>query len=509
MIIVIDFGSQLAHLIAKKIRMLGEYSEIHPSNITVNQITDLNPKGIILSGGPSSVYAEKAPRIDPEILSLGIPVLGVCYGFQLIAYLRGGTVEKGEKSEYGVTSMKITQSHPLLAGLEEEEKVLMSHGDRVTNLPEGGFFIAETDGAKAAFADDKNKLYGIQFHAEVEHTPKGMIIFENFLKISGATREWTSRSFISEKIEELKRINRPILMAVSGGVDSTVAAALIEKAAAEHLHCVFVDNGVLRKEEAQSVAKTYDRMFKHFHFVDAKELFYSRLKGVSDPEKKRKIIGNAFIEVFEEKAKELEEEFGTFEFLGQGTIYPDRVESAATSVNASVIKSHHNVGGLPEHMNLTLVEPLDELYKFEVRLIGKELGIAEKMISRHPFPGPGLAVRCLGEVTPERITVLQEAESILTTYLEEDPRVTYSDLWQAFFVLLPVKTVGVMGDERTYENAGVIRIVESNDAMTANVADIPFDLLVKITNEIVNKVKGINRVCYDLTGKPPGTIEWE
>ena len=509
MIIVLDFGSQLAHLIAKKIRMLGEYSEIHPSTTTVTEIIDLNPKGIILSGGPSSVYAENAPRIDPEILNLGIPILGVCYGFQLIAYLKGGTVEKGEKSEYGVTSMKITQEHPLLAGLEEEEQVLMSHGDRVTNLPEGGVFIAETEGAKAAFADDKDKLYGIQFHAEVEHTPKGMIIFENFLKISGAKREWTSRSFISEKVEELKKIDKPILMAVSGGIDSTVAAALIENAADEYLHCVFVDNGLLRKEEAQRVVNSYNKMFKHFHFVDAKELFYNRLKGVTDPEEKRKIIGRTFIEVFEEKAKELEKEFGTFEFLGQGTIYPDRVESAATSINASVIKSHHNVGGLPEHMNLTLIEPLDELYKFEVRLIGNELGIDEKMIKRHPFPGPGLAVRCLGEVTPERVAVLQEADSILTSFLEEDPRVTYSDLWQAFFVLLPVKTVGVMGDERTYENAGVIRIVESTDAMTANVADIPFDLLITITNEIINKVKGINRVCYDLTGKPPGTIEWE
>ncbi|MHA1910106.1 MAG: glutamine-hydrolyzing GMP synthase [Candidatus Kariarchaeaceae archaeon] len=509
MIIVLDFGSQLAHLIAKKIRMLGEYSEIHPSTTTADQIRALNPEGIILSGGPSSVYADNAPRIDPEILSLGIPVLGICYGFQLIAYLRGGTVEKGEKSEYGVTSMKIIQKHPLLAGLKEEEKVLMSHGDRVTNLPEGGFFIAETEGAKAAFADDNNKLYGIQFHAEVEHTPKGMVIFENFLKISGARREWSSSSFITEKVEELKRIDSPVLMAVSGGVDSTIAAALIEKAAAEYLHCVFVDNGLLRKEEAQGVVKNYEKMFKHFHFVDAKELFFSGLKGVSDPEEKRKIIGRTFVEVFEEKAKELEKEFGTFEFLGQGTIYPDRVESAATSINASVIKSHHNVGGLPEHMNLTLVEPLDELYKFEVRLIGKEMGIDDKMIERHPFPGPGLAVRCLGEVTPERVAVLQEADTILTTYLEEDPRVDFSDLWQAFFVLLPVKTVGVMGDERTYENAGVIRIVESTDAMTANVADIPFDLLITITNEIVNKVKGINRVCYDLTGKPPGTIEWE
>lgn len=509
MILVIDFGSQLAHLIAKKIRMLGEYSEIHPSTITLEQLIDLDPKGIILSGGPASVYAENAPSIDPKILDLDIPVLGICYGFQLIAHLKGGTVEKGEKSEYGVTTMRITQQHPLLAGLDQEEQVLMSHWDRVTSPPEGGIFIGETETAKAVFVDDTNKIYGFQFHAEVDHTPKGMTILENFLMICGAKREWTSRSFISEKVEELISIGQPVLMAVSGGVDSTVAAALIEKASADYLHCVFVDNGLLRKDEVHKVVETYTSMYQHFHHVDAKDIFYERLRGVVDPEEKRKIIGRTFIEVFEEKAKDLEKEFGKFQFLGQGTIYPDRVESAATSVSASVIKSHHNVGGLPEHMSLTLIEPLYELYKFEVRLIGKEMGIDDKLLKRHPFPGPGLAIRCLGEVTVERINILQEADSILTYYLEEDPRVNFSDLWQAFFVLLPVKSVGVMGDERTYENVGVIRIVESTDAMTANVADIPFDLLTKIANEIINKVRGINRVCYDLTGKPPGTIEWE
>lgn len=510
MIIVVDFGSQLAHLIAKKIRSLNEYSEIiHPSE-ALEAINKLKPCGIIFSGGPDSVYGENAPTIDKKIFDLNIPILGVCYGFHLIAYLCGGKVEPGSHSEYGVTKMKILEKHSLFEGLEDEEQVLMSHGDRVIDPPEGGIFISKTDSVYAAYVSDSRKLYGIQFHAEVTHTPKGMKIFENFLNICNAPRNWLSQHFIDKQVRYLQNIQKPVLMAVSGGVDSTVGATLLEKAVPDLLHCVLVDNGLLRLNEIKEIVKIYENLFKHFYLVDAKQLFFERLKGITDPEQKRKIIGNTFIEVFDKKAKELENKIKTkFRYLGQGTIYPDRVESAATSSQAQVIKTHHNVGGLPEKMELELVEPLKDLYKYEVREVGLKLGINKNLIERHPFPGPGLAVRCLGEVTPERIRILQEADSILRSTLSNDKRIDYNKLWQVFFVLLPVKTVGVMGDGRTYENAGVIRIVKSTDAMTAVVPEIPFDLLTKIAKLIINKVKGINRVTYDLTSKPPGTIEWE
>jgi 5-formaminoimidazole-4-carboxamide-1-(beta)-D-ribofuranosyl 5'-monophosphate synthetase len=375
LIVIIDFGSQLTHLIAKKIRQLGEYSEIHSIDIQPDELKRIKPVGIILSGGPDSVYETTAPTINAEILDLGIPILGICYGMQLIAYKKDGVVELGTESEYGVTKIIIEDlNHLLVRGLSSTEEVLMSHRDRVTQAPSNGVFLAQSSTAKAIFADDKNKFYGLQFHPEVVHTPNGMVILDNFLTICNASRDWSSSHFIEEKIQELKKISKPVLMAVSGGVDSTVGATIIEHAIPELLHCVFVDNGLLRENESEEIKKLYSKMFKYFHFVDAQDLFFERLKGVKDPENKRKIIGNTFIEVFEQKAKELETNHGKFGYLGQGTIYPDRVESAATSSQASVIKTHHNVGGLPEKMNLKLLEPLNDLYKYEVREVWKNIG---------------------------------------------------------------------------------------------------------------------------------------
>lgn len=510
MIIIVDFGSQLAHLIAKKVRMLGEYTEIVPPDQVMNLISESRPKGIIFSGGPESVYNPTAPSVPQTLFDQNIPILGICYGYQLLAHLTGGKVEKGEKSEYGVTTMTKLTDHPLLEGLEDQEKVLMSHRDRVITPPPNSQFVATTEKATAAYADDARAIYGIQFHPEVTHTPKGMQLLVNFLKLCKCERSWSSHVFLESKMAELRSLEQPILMAVSGGVDSTVAATMLAKAVPDLLHCVFVDNGLLRLGEADRVRKIYEELFTHFHFVDASQEFFACLEGLIDPEEKRKAIGHKFIEVFERTAKELEERFGKFAYLGQGTIYPDRVESAVTSTNSAVIKSHHNVGGLPEKMNLRLVEPLTDLYKYEVREVGEELELPPSLIRRHPFPGPGLAVRCLGEVTPFHIQQIQKADAILQENLRMDERVDYDALWQSFFVLLPtVRSVGVMGDSRTYENPGVIRVVESTDAMTASVADLPFDLLTKIANEIVNHVPGINRVCLDLTGKPPGTIEWE
>ena len=508
MIYIIDFGSQVCHLISKKLHELGYDNKIISPDNALEEIEKQKPRAIIFSGGPDSIYEKDALTIDPRIYELGIPILGICYGHQLMAHQLGGKVVRHAEREYGIYKMKVLERSPLFEGLEDEEQVLMSHADSVAEVPPGFKVIGRTERCIAAMANDEKKLYGIQLQPEVIHTPKGVKILDNFARLAGTPKKEISQDIVDKLVKEIKeRVNAPILMAVSGGIDSTVAAELIELAVPDLLHCVFVDTGLLRKNEVEEIKKIYTSIFKNFHFVDASETFLSRLKGVTDPEQKRKIIGNTFIEVFEEKVKELEKTVGKFKFLGQGTIYPDRIESAASSKNSAKIKTHHNVGGLPERLNFELVEPLANMYKYEVRQLARKLDIPEQILKKHPFPGPGLAVRCLGEITKEKLEILREADAILEDELKKAN--LYDQFWQAFVVLLPVKTVGVMGDERTYEHACVIRIVSSVDGMTADVPNIDLKTLKKIAQKIVNEVKGINRVAYDITTKPPGTIEWE
>ncbi len=509
MILVIDLGGQYTHLIARRIRQLNVYSEILPRSSSVNDVRKLNSEGIILSGGPRSVYEKDAPTISPEILKLGIPVLGICYGHQLIAHLLGGKVVSSSK-EYGKEILEIKKQKAILKRLSGKEQVWMSHGDAVTALPDGFEALASTkDTAFASYANEKSRIYGVQFHPEVQHTPNGLKILDNFLEICRARRDYSVSGLDKKLVADVKSLvgSEGVIMAVSGGVDSLVAAVLVKKATS-NIHLVFVDNGLLRKDEAFQVRQLFSQLgFEHFHFVDASQLFLRKLKGVSDPEKKRKIIGCTFIEVFEKKVDELKKQKISISFLGQGTIYPDRIESAQPSKTASVIKTHHNVGGLPAKMKLKLVEPLRDLYKDEVRKLGSAIGISSDALFRHPFPGPGLAVRVLGDVTPEKLAILREADAI---FIEELKRSGYyAKTWQAFAALLPVKAVGVMGDERTYGNVIALRAVVSMDAMTADWAKLPADLLERTSNEIVRKVKGVNRVLYDITQKPPGTIEFE
>ena len=510
-IIVINFGSQVAHLINRRIRELGVFSELVPYDITAEKLEKINPKGIILSGGPSSVYEKSSPQLDKKILELKIPILGICYGLQLIGK-HYGKVLPGKLKEYGKKRILIRKTGTLLKKLNKKEQVWMSHGDLVKFFPDDFKILAKTDTCPiAAMENHSKRLYGVQFHPEVAHTKKGKQILSNFVfGICEAKKDWHIGNLAANLIREIKEIvkDKAVIMGTSGGVDSSVAAALIHKAIREKLHCVFIDHGLLRKNEAIMVMERFRRSlkFEHIYMMDASSVFLKRLENVADPERKRIIIGHTFIEIFEKKVKELEEKFPNIKFLGQGTIYPDRIESAQPSKEASKIKSHHNVT-LPEKMKLKVLEPLKELYKDEVRELGEELKLPKEIIYRHPFPGPGLAIRILGEVTRERLEILKEADSIFMQELHRSGY--YGKTWQAFASLFPVKAVGVKGDARTYEYVISLRAVTSIDAMTADWARLPAELLEKISSRILNEVKGANRVVYDVSQKPPATIEYE
>ncbi|MBI5136028.1 MAG: glutamine-hydrolyzing GMP synthase [Nitrospirae bacterium] len=507
-ILILDFGSQVTQLIARRVRESSVYSEILPFNVPIGEIRAHNPKGLILSGGPASVYAPGAPHPDPRVFELGIPVLGICYGMQLITQHFGGKVEPASHREFGRAELRIDQPAGLFDGLGAETLVWMSHGDRIARQPEGFTTIAHTDNAPvAAFADLARRVYGLQFHPEVVHTAEGRAMLENFAyNVCGCKPTWTMAGFVETEIARIREQvgGGKVICALSGGVDSSVAAVLVHKAIGDQLTCVFVNNGLLRTGEAEKVVATFrDHMGMNLVFADEADRFLGKLKGVSDPERKRKIIGNTFIEVFDHHA----ERMTGVGFLVQGTLYPDVIESVSAKGPSATIKTHHNVGGLPEDLKFTLVEPFRELFKDEVRAIGRELGVPMEIIQRQPFPGPGLAIRILEEVTPERVALLQKADAIV---LEEIKAAgLYERIWQSFAVLLPTKTVGVMGDERTYENVVVLRAVHSVDGMTADWVHLPYELLGTISNRIINEVRGVNRVCYDISSKPPATIEWE
>jgi GMP synthase (glutamine-hydrolysing) len=530
-ILILDFGSQYTQVIARRIRELQVYSEIAPFNISSKQVAALAPNGIILSGGPASVYDKGAPQIDPEIFSLNIPVLGVCYGLMLMAHHLGGQVVFTGRREYGSGTLRITNRSELLEGLGSQLDVWNSHGDEVTELPKGFRVVGTTEGCDfAAVEDRRRKLYGLQFHPEVVHTPRGREILQNFVyHICRCAMDWTMGSFIEEACACIReRVgDQKVVLGLSGGVDSSVTAALLHKAISDQLTCIFVNNGLLREREEEIVQRVFGENFHvRLKYVDASERFLTLLKGVTDPETKRKLIGNEFIKVFQHATEELLEEdrrngdrklaaarpsrgkHGGYKFLAQGTLYPDVIESVSIEGNpAQVIKSHHNVGGLPEKMHFELVEPVRQLFKDEVRQVGLQLGLPKEIVYRQPFPGPGLAVRILGEVTPERLSILREADTIVQSEMVAAD--WYYKVWQSFGVLLPVQSVGVMGDQRTYENTIALRIVESQDGMTADWVRIPYELLARISNRISNEVKGVNRVVYDISSKPPSTIEWE
>ncbi len=507
-ILILDFGSQYTQLIARRIRELNVYSEIFPYNASLEKIKQFSPKGIIFSGGPSSVYEKNAPIISKDIFNLNIPILGICYGIQLISFLFNGHVEKSDKHEYGFSILNVKNKDLLFKDLPDSFQVWMSHGDRIINIPTDFEIIARTDNSPyAAIRNIKNKIWGVQFHPEVVHTNYGKEILKNFcFEICNCKANWNIGSFLTETISNIKRIvgNKKVICGLSGGVDSSVVAVLIHKAIGDQLTCIFVNNGVLRKNEPEKVKNIFKNNFKiNLRYIDAENIFLEKLKGVVDPEKKRKIIGNTFIEVFENEAKKL----GNVEFLAQGTLYPDVIESVSFKGPSATIKSHHNVGGLPDKMNLKLLEPLRELFKDEVRELGLEMGMPEEIIYRQPFPGPGLAIRIIGEVNKERLDILREADNIILSEIKEAG--LYKEIWQSFGVLLPVKTVGVMGDERTYENVIALRAVNSVDGMTADWVKLPYELLGKISNRIINEIRGVNRVVYDISSKPPATIEWE
>lgn len=507
-ILILDFGSQVTQLIARRIREQSVYCEIHPYNISLEKIRAFAPQGIILSGGPCSVYDSDAPLSDQRIFELGVPILGICYGMQLMTQQLGGRVERSTKREYGHAPLAIDDTSDLFGGFTTKEEVWMSHGDRIEELPRGFERIAHTDHSPvAAMKDGQRKFYGVQFHPEVVHTPRGDEMLGNFIfSICGCKPTWTMAGFIENEIQSIRaKVGEgKVLCALSGGVDSSVVAVLIHRAIGDQLQCVFVNNGLLRKGEAEKVVNLFTRHFNiNLDHVDATDRFLDKLKDVADPEQKRKIIGNEFIYLFEEEAAKL----GQVDYLAQGTLYPDVIESVSTKGPSAVIKSHHNVGGLPERMNLKLLEPLRELFKDEVRLLGKELGMPDEVVYRQPFPGPGLAIRCLGALDNEKLNILREADAIV---LEEIRKAgLYRDIWQSFAVLLPVRSVGVMGDARTYDFTIALRAVNSLDGMTADWVKLPYEVLGAISSRIINEVKGVNRVVYDISQKPPATIEWE
>jgi GMP synthase (glutamine-hydrolysing) len=506
-IIILDFGSQYSQLIARRIRENRVFCEILPYNQDPQTYRDRNLKGMVLSGGPSSVFDENAPFCPGEIFEFGVPVLGICYGLQVIGKLFGGELERSDRREYGRAVIHIDDSGDLLSGVKDETVIWMSHGDHLSRLPPGFEVLAHTENIPlAAIGNRQRKIYGLQFHPEVAHTQEGRRILRNFLfEICGCQGTWTTESFIDTTVAAIREQvgDGKVVLGLSGGVDSSVCAALLNRAIGKQLYCILVDNGLLRKNEAQEVISAFSRYGLNLKLVDASDRFLSGLEGVVDPEKKRKIIGRTFIEVFEEEAHQIKE----VGFLAQGTLYPDVIESTSFKGPSATIKSHHNVGGLPEKMNLKLIEPLRELFKDEVRELGRKLELPESIIGRHPFPGPGLAVRVLGDITRERLFILREADEIYITELKKTG--LYDQIWQAFCVLLPVQSVGVMGDERTYENVVALRAVTSVDGMTADWARIPAEVLGRISNRIINQVKGVNRVVYDVSSKPPATIEWE
>ena len=509
MILIIDFGAQYNQLIARRVRECHVYCQIEPSNITLDYIKSLNPEGIILSGGPSSIYEKQSPKIDTAIFDMKIPILGICYGMQFMIDSMGGIVKKAEKREYGFAELNVRYQDDLFKAVNKTTKCWMSHGDSIEKLPAGFKITASTINTKIAATEHrKKKLYGLQFHPEVAHTTHGKTIIKNFLfKICGCKHSWTMKSFARDTVSEIKETvkDKKVLLGLSGGVDSSVAALLLHRAVGKNLTCIFVDNGLLRKNEAEKLKKTLKLNLKiNIRFVNAKNRFLKPLANIIDPEKKRKIIGKIFMEVFEAEAKKIK----NAEFLAQGTLYPDVIESiSAFGGPTSVIKSHHNVGGLPKKMKLKLVEPLKYLFKDEVRLLGKELGLDEELINRQPFPGPGLAIRILGKVTKKRLSILRAVDDLLLDEIKKAGY--YKKLWQSFAVLLPLKSVGVMGDMRTYESIVAIRAVTSKDAMTADWARLPHKFLSMISNRIINEVNGVNRVVYDISSKPPSTIEWE
>jgi len=510
MIVVLDFGSQYTQLIARRIRESKVYCEIHPFNVALDKIKALNPKGIILSGGPASVYQEDAPRVSPELFALPVPFLGICYGMGIINLHFGGTAARADHREYGPAELMIDNGSDLFHGFSKNEsiRVWMSHGDKMSRFPEGWEILAHSNNSPiASFADPSRRYFGLQFHPEVAHTAGGRAVLDNFVfRICGDTPDWTMEHFIETSVKKIRAQvgEGRVLCALSGGVDSSVAATLIHRAIGARLICVFVNNGLLRKNEAEQVCSLFvERFGSSFRYIDATDEFLSELEGVEDPEIKRKRIGYKFIQVFEEQALKL----GDMEFLAQGTLYPDVIESVSVLGPSATIKSHHNVGGLPSHMKFRLIEPLRELFKDEVRLLGNELGLPREMIQRQPFPGPGLAIRVLGEVTEARLQVLRDADVIVLDEIKAAG--LYENVWQSFAVLLPVKTVGVVGDERSYENVVALRVVDSQDGMTANWVALPFELLGRISNRILNEVRGVNRVVYDISSKPPATIEWE
>ncbi|MHA1359183.1 MAG: glutamine-hydrolyzing GMP synthase [Candidatus Helarchaeota archaeon] len=515
-IVVIDYGGQYTQLIARRIRELSVYSEILPFNAEISKLQNFKPKGIILSGGPTSVYEKDSPLLSQAHLTYckdnSVPILGICYGLQLIGQFFGGSIQSHPKKEYGRRKIKILNHEDLFTGLDDTEIVWMSHGDQISQIPPDFEVIASSESCPiAAIRNVKEKIYAVQFHVEVSHTPKGMQILKNFVfNICQCEPNWQMANFIEDIVTKIQNTIKDelVIMGVSGGVDSTVAATLIEKAIGDRIFCIFVDNGLLRKNEVAEVEQNFRTIlkFKHFFVERAGDIFLSRLKGITDPEEKRKIIAHTFIEIFEKKAAALKQKYGPIRFLGQGTIAPDRIESGVTSRASAKIKSHHNVT-LPEKMNLKIIEPLTLLYKDEVRRVGRELGIPDEFIQRHPFPGPSLAIRIIGEVTEEKLRIVRESDAILIEELKASG--VYNKVWQAFTGYLPIKSVGVMGDARTYQNMVLIRMIESEDAMTANFAKIDWALLDRIASRIINEVPGVNRVVYDVSNKPPATVELE